>query len=126
MSSTAAFGGQIVYQSRDSNNVDLYLLQGGAQPRKLTQNLLDDTDPAWSPDGSWIAYLADGAPDPLFVREIEPRERLVADNILFFTPTPRGAEIVSPGKSEVFVLAPGSNQPPVQVSAESGWPGWRR
>jgi Tol biopolymer transport system component len=115
-----SFSGQIVYQSRDSSNVDLYLLQGGAQPRKLTQNLLDDTDPAWSPDGSWIAYLADGAADPLFVREIEPHDRLVADNMLFFTPTPRGAEIISPGKREVFVLAPGSNQPPLQVSAESG------
>jgi len=53
-----------------NDNYDLYLVaaKAGAQPRRLTDNDIDDNDPSWddsrpvfSPDGQSIAYLQGGA-----------------------------------------------------------------
>ncbi|HYV85162.1 MAG TPA: S9 family peptidase [Patescibacteria group bacterium] len=53
-----------------NDNYDLYVVaaKAGAQPRRLTENDIDDNDPSWdesrpvfSPDGKSIAYLQGGA-----------------------------------------------------------------
>ena len=116
----ASFDGQIVFESRRGGDLDLYLLQGGLHPLNLTQNPADDSDPVWSPDGAWVAFLSDRAADPLNARAIEPREQWVGRNMLFPTTTPQAGQAVSPGKREVFVLAPGADPAPIQVSAEPG------
>lgn len=66
--SDAAFspdGSQIAFTSNrtedpDKNdNADIYVMdaKAGAQPKKLTTWEGADSNPVWSPDGKWIAYL---------------------------------------------------------------------
>ena len=42
----------------------------GSNPRRLTNNLRQDTDPAWSPDGKHIAY-ADRRNNEIYVMDID-------------------------------------------------------
>src|SRR5580704_17578573 len=39
---------------------DLWILpvDGSTEPRRLTGGTSRDTSPAWSPDGSWLAFLS--------------------------------------------------------------------
>ena len=40
-------------------DLEIYVMDAdGGNPRKLTNNLRQDTDPAWSPDGKYIAYTS--------------------------------------------------------------------
>jgi len=41
----------------------LVLPAGGGEPRPLTSEECDHNNPAWSPDGQWIAYAANPDPD---------------------------------------------------------------
>src|SRR5207302_8802207 len=41
----------------------LVLPAGGGEPRQLTNEECDHTNPVWSPDGKWIAYAANPDPD---------------------------------------------------------------
>ena len=47
-------------------------LRQGARPVQLTQGDFDVTEPAWAPDGEWLAFSADMGPDA----NIAPRETL--------------------------------------------------
>jgi Tol biopolymer transport system component/imidazolonepropionase-like amidohydrolase len=40
---------------------DLYLMEVGGTPRNLTQDVALDADPAWSPDGRYLAWASDRA-----------------------------------------------------------------
>jgi TolB protein len=56
--------GQIVYQSPQSGNWDLYIVNAdGSAGSTSVGQLTDDPSieglPSWSPDGQWIAYLSD-------------------------------------------------------------------
>lgn len=55
-------GKHIAFSSRISNqdNLDLYVRSAGpGKAVRLTQHPAPDHHPAWSPDGSWIAFLRD-------------------------------------------------------------------
>jgi Tol biopolymer transport system component len=60
-------GGLIVYYSEGDGNAEIYTMKAdGSDQQRLTDNQADDFSPAWSPDGSEIAFISTrNDPDPL-------------------------------------------------------------
>lgn len=52
------------YQSKQNGNIDVYVMsvRGGA-PVRITDDPADDTSPAWSYDGHWLAFRSTRTPD---------------------------------------------------------------
>jgi dipeptidyl aminopeptidase/acylaminoacyl peptidase len=47
----------------EDSNTDIYVVPAeGGKPRQLTTNPSSDNNPQWSPDGKWIAYVANTEP----------------------------------------------------------------
>lgn len=58
-------GRDVVYEVRSANwkdnryQADVWLARSGAAPFQLTRSAKGSTNPWWSPDGRWIAFLSD-------------------------------------------------------------------
>ena len=121
-------GNQIafVWNGEKEDNSDIYVKQIGAErPLRLTTNPASDTDPIWSPDGRYIAFLRQSAADGgvFLVPSLGGAERKLADafpyrpvvigNTLSYSPD--GKLLAAPDKN--------SQQQPfsiVSISIETG------
>jgi Tol biopolymer transport system component len=69
-SAGAATPGKIAFVSSRDGNDEIYVMNAdGSGQTRLTNNSVDDADPAWSPDGSRIAWISeqDGSDGDLWV-----------------------------------------------------------
>jgi eukaryotic-like serine/threonine-protein kinase len=125
--------------SADSgDNLDIWLQQIGArEPIRLTKDPADETDPAFSPDGTRIAFRSekDGGGiyvvptlggDPMLLVPGGRNPRFSPDGRWIAYWTGRGEGSVSAGSSAVFIIEPGGGQPRA-IHPEMGvalYPSW--
>jgi Tol biopolymer transport system component len=122
----------------NGDNLDIWLQQIGARkPIRLTQDPADETDPAFSPDGTRIAFRSekDGGGiyvvptlggDPMLLVPGGRNPRFSPDGRWLAYWTGRGEGSVSPGSSAVFIVEPGGGQPRA-IHPEMGaalYPSW--
>lgn len=95
--SLAPDGKSFVYASKETGNLDLFLLRvGGKNPRNLTRDsTADETQPAFSPDGEHIAFRSERTPRGIYVMEATGENvRRLADDGNHPAWSPDGTEIV--------------------------------
>jgi Tol biopolymer transport system component len=68
------FSDIIAYQTFKDGNSEIYLLNPGSESENFTNHPAHDSQPAWSPNGEWIAFLSDRTGKPeVFVSSISGR-----------------------------------------------------
>lgn len=124
--------------SADDRNGDeeLFVLnQQGSVVRQLTNNLFQDTQPDWSPDGNWISFKSDrtGRPEIFIMRSDGTEVRQLTNNAAEdWSPdwSPDGRSLVFAsdrnGNFDIFVMrADGSELSQVTDSPQIDWyPNW--
>ena len=116
---------------------DVWMARPGATPQQVTDDVFADTDPAWSPDGTQLAFASDRAGDmDIWVRDLRTSRdrRLTSMPNAEVAPawSPDGTQIAFVNRtavytSELFVVAASGGEPrSVNKGAVFGYPSWGR
>lgn len=68
---------KIAFESNRDGNSEIYIMDvDGGNPHRLTKDRKEDTEPAWSPDGEWIAFMSNRAAhfEDIFVMSSEGKD----------------------------------------------------
>lgn len=117
-------GNLLAFASDRSNegNLDIWVQQvGGGEPIRLTRGTADEKEPAFSPDGTRIAFRSEqegggiytvsalgGEPVPLAAGGRNPRYSPDGKSVAYWT---GGEGIYVPGSSRAYVIDSGGGQP---------------
>ncbi len=135
-----AFRGLLAFESRHEGNAEIYLLNAGPEATDLTNltaSPAQDTFPAWSPDGEWMAFLSDrDGKNEVYVISIAGSRvtRLTADprlewrGPLSWSPdgrwiAARAARLEQGGEVYVYLVSLDGRIPPRSVAHSRGSPG---
>lgn len=137
--SVAPDGKKIIYAAEENGDFDIFSLQIEGKNRiNLTEDsIADDTQPAISPDGNYIAFRSERTPRGIYVMGLSGESpRLVSDTGFHPSWSPDGKEIVvsSFGRDQPTVrAAPGSVLTVINVATglkrelarvEASFPAW--
>jgi Tol biopolymer transport system component len=141
LSSWSPDGGKIAFSSTRDGNWEIYIMDVGdpfqngetGEAQRLTDDEGDDMLPAWSPDGSQIAFSSDRDGDyEIYVMDADGSNvcQLTDNTLIDSKPTwsPDGTKIgFDSGEGynrSIYIMdADGSNQELV-LEAQGGWPAW--
>lgn len=93
-------GKRIAFQSSRDGNGEIYVIKSdGSGEQNLTRNPAVDLEPAWSPDGGWIAFAKQPPRRPLHARA---RDRVACR----ISPAPRSPQTPLPTAETAKTLRP--------------------
>jgi Tol biopolymer transport system component len=127
------YAGGFAFVSRRDFDAEIYVMAAdGAQPRNLSGDPGDDTQPRWSPDGSRIAFMSTrSGSSELYVMDADGSavEELSDGSAEQAVWSPDGSTIVftrrRSGGTELYRVPVDGSSPPVQVTSGGGTaPAW--
>ena len=123
--------GKIAFVSDRDDNQEIYVMEAdGSGQTNLTNNLANDSKPAWSPDGTKIAFFSDRTGDVYVMNADGTGQTNLTNNGVSDTDpawSPDGTQIAFTGGNSagVFVMdADGSDQTPLPGAAFGFRPAW--
>jgi Tol biopolymer transport system component len=118
---TPLIAGHIAYVSYIGNNYEIYLMNtDGSSQKNLTNNSVNDLQPAWSPDGQHIAFSSDrDGKLEIYVMEADGsrQTRLTYSTIGTGCDSPAWSQ---DGKNIIFVLNQGTPRAEVYIIKADG------
>ena len=129
----SSVNGRIAFVSYRDGNYEIYIMNpDGSDQTRLTNNLVSDWNPSWSPDSSQIAFESWGGDRGIYVMNADGSEvtRLTSNQDYMPDWSPDGSKIAfestRDGNGEIYMMnADGSGQTNLTKNPEDDWmPNW--
>jgi Tol biopolymer transport system component len=134
-------GDQLAFSSDRDGNQEIYVLEidkvldgaQGYEPQRLTHDEGEDMLPAWSPDGSQIAFSSnrDGNWEIYVINSDGTSLRRLTDNPekdMKLSWSPDGSQVAydSGGIAlrDIYIMEADGGNPRLLIQADGGWPAW--